>query len=374
MDNHEFKFFDIIGWVGFQGVDLETEETKFNKIHRIIVDQNVTLRGRDVHPMPKYLRELSFCYEYNRPFTQIFKLNEMTSLTKLTLGCKFNRPIIPSTFPESLLDLTFGGYYNKPLYPGMLPYNLTKLSFIGGNFNHPLASFLPKSLIELTLSDQFNQEIAPGTFSENLSKLTFGCRFNKLLIPGVLPDSLTELTFAVASDFNKIIDPGVLPRNLKKIKFGKSFNQPLKPGCFPDSLTHIVFGRVYNQLLTPGVLPPHLVKLKFGYNMCDDNYIQSINSFGSFFDQPLPFDMLSNSLTHLCFAIRSSFNQPIIAVSRPRGTDVRSCLNVIFGRDYRLYLCEPKYPDVLVHIYTTLTGDTVSNEFQTDIDTKQFNF
>ena len=49
-------------------------------------------------------------------------------------------------------------------------------------------------------------------------------------------------------------------------------------------------------------------------------------------------------------------------------------INIIFGRDYMLYLCEPKYPDVLIHIYTTWSGDTVKNDFQSDIDTKQFNF
>lgn len=230
MGIHEFKYFDTIGWIGLQGNDRENEEKKFDKIHRIMVDQNVTLRGRDVHPMPKYLRELSFCHGYSRPFAQVFKLNELTNLTKLTLGSRFNKSILPNTLPVSLQDLTFGSYYNKPLCPGALPCNLTKLTF-HGLFDHPLASLtgslLPRSLIELTLSNEFNQPIAPGTFGENLRKLTFGCQFNKPLMPGALPDNLSELIFSMSSKFNKAasptdisIEPGTLPRNLKKIFFG----------------------------------------------------------------------------------------------------------------------------------------------------------
>lgn len=148
----------------------------------------------------------------------------------------------------------------------------------------------------------------------------------------------------------------------------------MKPGCLPDSLTHIVFGRRFNQPLAPGVLPAHLVKLKFGYNMCDNNsYIFDHETYGSKFNQPLNLDTLPNSLTHLCFAFRSSFDQPIATRTMISETNARNCLNILFSNDYRLYLCEAKYPDVQTWIYGSLNSSTIRNT-ATNIDTKQFIF
>lgn len=180
--------------------------------------------------LPTTLRKLHCNGDFYLP------LDNLSSLTKLSLNGGFNRPVVD--LPETLTILNINGPFNHPL--DCLPPNLTHLT-TGESFNHPLEN-LPLSLTHIFIGASFNHQL------------------------DFLPPSLISLKISSYSSFNDQIDH--LPQSLKTLCLGNKFNTPIV--SLPVSLNFIEFGDHFNQPIT--TLPPYLTNLYFGYD----------------FDQPLP--------------------------------------------------------------------------------------
>jgi hypothetical protein len=186
----------------------------------------------------------------------VSELMDCKHITHLTFGDDFYQHLIkPGILPSSLTHLTFGNFFNKPIESGILPSLLTHLTF-GYYFNQPITSgVLPSSLIHLTFGDWFDQPIEPDVLPSSITHLKFGVHFNKPITPGVLPCSLTHLTFG--SHFGGRIEPSVLPSLLTHLTFGWLYKQPIEPSVLPSSLTRIYLNIGYPSEYREK-LPPRL--------------------------------------------------------------------------------------------------------------------
>ena len=152
------------------------------------------------------------------------------SLTRLNLGCAFNRSIKNVTFSRSLRCLTFGYRFDQPV---------TEVSW-------------PAALEELKFGVSFNQPIAGISWPLSLRSLTFGFHFNQPIDRVSWPGLLVELTFG--HNFNQSVSSISWPARLETLTFDKKFDQPIDPTTLPSSLKHLTLLRPGPQLpVLPGV-------------------------------------------------------------------------------------------------------------------------
>jgi len=123
-------------------------------------------------------------------------LTDFPKVIKVTLGDKYNYPLLHASLPDSLTELYIGRNYTYTFRPKLLPPNLKELEF-GSNicldFNFFLTSdYFPDSLTSLKIGPGFNNDIKINTFPPNLTHLNL-TNFNNILLPGVLPKKLRKL-------------------------------------------------------------------------------------------------------------------------------------------------------------------------------------
>ena len=171
-------------------------------------------------------------------------LSPMHLLTELTVDAKFDwSPLrIDGTLPTSLTALTFGGHFNRPIQAFVLPSKLKRL-VLSEKFNQTIvAGSLPPSLTELS----FGQEAQQG----GASHVAANGEFNQILVEGALPPSLQTLRLGIA--FNQMLAANVLPSSLRRLIFSVNYNQPIHVATLPASITDLTFGSRFCQSILPG--------------------------------------------------------------------------------------------------------------------------
>ncbi|BCS82620.1 putative F-box and FNIP repeat-containing protein [Cotonvirus japonicus] len=195
---------------------------------------------RDI--IPKNTTHLIIGKRFNFPK----KINPPESVTHLTFGFYYNKPILDlfpdKKIPSTIKHITFGYCFDQPIENKNILDGVTNIIF-GNNFNQPIESCLPESLTHLTFGYSFNQCIKQGDIPSSVTHLTFGSRFNQP-IKSYLPSSIISLTFG--DDFNQYINQGDIPPNVKYLTFGWDFNQPIVD-VIPDSVKYLTLGNDFSQ-------------------------------------------------------------------------------------------------------------------------------
>jgi hypothetical protein len=213
-------------------------------------------------------------------FDRIFKPNEFPLLKFLRFGPRFNSPLdnlpinlesleFPSDshfnqllplFPSSLTSLTFGQFFNRPLNQISSACKLTQLKF-GQYFNERITpGTLPTQLSSLEFNKEYSHsEVTREHFPLQLQHLTLYSEFSQTL-DNLLPITLKSLRFPSLCNFRFPLLSSALPPNLQLLEFSADFDTQLNENSLPQSLETLT-----NLCSLPaiGVLPASLTSLSF---------------------------------------------------------------------------------------------------------------
>lgn len=141
------------------------------------------------------------------------------SLQELSLGEKFNQPVVGVSWPDSLQRLSFG--YDVPS-------------------DNPC----------------FNQPVDEVVWPASLEQLYFGGNFNQPVEDVVWPVSLRKLHFG--RYFNQTLDQVLWPPSLRRLEFTQSYLPSVETTAWPASLEELDLGRTYHSMA--GIVWPKSLK------------------------------------------------------------------------------------------------------------------
>ncbi|KAN0053030.1 hypothetical protein ACTA71_012511 [Dictyostelium dimigraforme] len=275
-------------------------ETKYEinilppNLKKLKFGNNYTMEINAELNLPKTLTSLSFGARFNRPID----FRSLVNLTSLTFELLYGQELKVGSLPSSLTYLSIDGY-EKDFEIGVLPPNLkqliistlktitiqTKQNFQIGSlpssitifsFNrfcntvHPFkAGSLPSSLTELSLNSyehSLDQFLLPQSLTSlELPKISSTSNKDGLLIK--LFSNTPNLKILTWSDFTEI-PPNSLPNSLKQLIIRSTYNYPFKCNTLPKSLKILlIWSDSFNQEIKPGDLPQSLIHLSIYSSM-----------------------------------------------------------------------------------------------------------
>ncbi|KAN0032948.1 hypothetical protein ACTFIV_006890 [Dictyostelium citrinum] len=204
-----------------------------NLITLILIVTKTTISS---NVLPKSITYLKL-QDYNWDAINNFQLEDSnffpSSLKKLILNCKINRPIKHIDIPNAIEYLKFGFIYNKPItiQSILIPTSVKKLTI---NCNCVIESgVLPKSIKYLKFGQCYGyQFISNSIVPESVEILVI--KSNQSIHKGFIPHSLKVLK--LIGNYDKPIN-FQLPITIEKLIIGNSFNQSLNETLLPQSIT-----------------------------------------------------------------------------------------------------------------------------------------
>lgn len=183
-------------------------------------------------------------------------------LRSLTLGTRFDQPLVAGLLPEKLQCLDLGARYTHPIRTGVLPGRLTHLemSLCRAPFEE---GALPPRLTWLHISS-LECQLLPETFPPSLSVLIVSrtttrlpqlpqhleCLHVRQTSHHPLPDLPARLRgLHLPGDFTGPL-PAQLPSSLRILRLGNSYQGPL-PSPLPSDLFHLEIGHSFTDPLPP---------------------------------------------------------------------------------------------------------------------------
>lgn len=153
-------------------------------------------------------------------------------LRRLTFNNMFNE-YISKKLPSSITHLTFGYWFNRPIYE--LPISIKYLKF-GSKFNQPIFQ-LPKSVKHIQFGYEFNQSLK--NLPVSITHLTVGWLFDKFMD---IPSSISHLT---VDDHNINYR---IPNTITHLKCCSTENIYIR---VPSSVTHLTidnYGKIIGEI------------------------------------------------------------------------------------------------------------------------------
>ncbi|KYQ88811.1 HesA/moeB/thiF family protein [Tieghemostelium lacteum] len=160
----------------------------------------------------------------------------------------------PGIFPSSLTSISLGYCYNKPIPNGLLPPFLKTL-YLGPQYNYPLPTDLPKTLEILEIG---KYPLKPGDIPPSIKHLIIGGRLS-VINPGDLPSTLKRLDIYTGR-CNVQLKVGSIPNSVERIDFisysnYSEYSQVIKVGIIPDSVKQMHLHLGSNHIIEPNALP-----------------------------------------------------------------------------------------------------------------------